>query len=89
MQRTVAVKIERSIFLLVLALGCAPLSASTMTERCRDIYDACLDGCRPPPGPPGVRPGETNTIAPPHDRDWQIDVASCTNSCNESAKTCR
>jgi hypothetical protein len=77
------------VAIALLLVSCAPLSASTMSERCRDIYDSCLDGCRPLPRPSTGRPPEPGQLPPPSSNDWQIDVASCTNDCNKASESCR
>lgn len=60
-------------WLLLLALsGCAPLNTLGMSEHCRRLYDACLNGCpRPPAG--------TQSSA------LQFEIAACTRACNERA----
>ena len=64
--------------LLLASTGCAPLFLAGRSEQCRRNYDACLNGC---PQPAQTQPG--------HTADLQIDVASCTNQCNEKAQSCR
>jgi hypothetical protein len=72
--------------LLLLALAaCAPLNASTMSERCRGVYDACLNAC---PKPQQLPPG-TPTPPPSLATNWQADIASCTDSCNKQSQSCR
>jgi hypothetical protein len=67
--------------LLVLALvvcgGCAPLFLAGKSEECRRAYDSCLNGCPQPSQNPD-----------PYVKDLQIDVAECTNACNEKARHC-
>ncbi len=59
--------------------GCATLNTSGMSEHCRRMYDACLNGC------PNARTPGPEVVTP----DWRIDVAECTNACNERGKSCR
>lgn len=67
--------------LFLLALGsCATLNTWGMSERCKDLYNACLNGC-PNPGARGNPPATGN--------DWQINVAECTDRCNKQAKSCK
>lgn len=56
--------------------GCAPLNPLTMREPCRTLYNECLNGCQKTTPP---RSGPT---------EWQIDLASCTNRCNDQARAC-
>lgn len=65
--------------LAVAAAGCATLNTSGMSEHCRRLYNACLNNC-----PNASTPGP-EVISP----DWRVDVAGCTNDCNERARTCR
>jgi hypothetical protein len=67
--------------LAALALGaCATLNTAGMSETCRRLYDACLDGC-----PRAVAPPDGSLAS----TDWRLDTASCTNSCNEQAPRCQ
>jgi hypothetical protein len=75
---------------VIVVTACAPLNASVMSDRCRDQYDACLNGCRPPPGPVnGAAPLDPGQQRPMSTTDFQIDVASCTNDCNRQSDACR
>jgi hypothetical protein len=83
--RTVNFPAVGALLLLAFA-ACAPINAATMSERCRESYDACLDGCRPPQR---SLPPESPIQPPPWKADLQIDTAACTDSCNKQAQTCR
>ncbi len=65
--------------LLLLISGCATINTAGMSESCKRLYDACLNTC------PGAVPG----VPPPPTTELQIDVAACTNDCNERAKKCQ
>ena len=62
---------------LVMLGGCAPLNTLTMREPCQAVYNECLNGCQ------RTAPKQTSPT------DWQIDVAACTNRCNDQARACR
>lgn len=68
----------RALLLLAVLGGCATLNTAGMSESCRRLYDACLNTC------PGATRG-----GPPPTGDLQIEVAACTNDCNERAKKCQ
>lgn len=68
----------RLVLGLVLLSGCATLNTSGMTESCRRLYDACLNGC------PDAR-----SPAPGQLQEWRMDVASCTDDCNKQARKCQ
>lgn len=65
----------------MLGWGCATLNTAGMSEHCRRMYDACLDACAKAQAPRPM-PSSGNNM------NWQIDVASCTNECNQRAKSC-
>lgn len=67
----------RAILLLLIS-GCATINTAGMSESCKRLYDACLNTC----------PGAVRGVPPPTS-DLQIDVAACTNDCNERAKKCQ
>ena len=64
--------------LVVLLSGCATINTAGMSESCKRLYDACLNTC------PGAARG-----GPPPTSNLQIEVAACTNDCNERAKKCQ
>lgn len=64
------------LFLLALA-SCATLNTVGMTPRCRDEYNACLNGCPKPRQNPNP-----NQISP------DFDTPSCTQECNSASKRC-
>jgi len=66
----------------LVGLSCATLNTSGMSEPCKRLYNACLDNCAKSQ-PPQPMPSSGNNM------NWQIDVASCTNSCNQQAKRCQ
>jgi hypothetical protein len=66
----------------VLGCGCATLNTSGMSEPCKRLYNACLDACSKSQLPPLVSTQGNNTT-------WQPEVASCTNRCNQQAKSCQ
>lgn len=68
-----------TVLLLALA-GCATLDTLGMSPRCRDEYNACLNGC---PDASTPQPGSLGN------RQLRPDVASCTFRCNERAQSCR
>lgn len=68
--------------LALIFCSCATLNTAGMTDHCRRLYDACLNACPSAPAPP---PGPViNNTAPA-----QVDVARCTNDCNERARSCK
>lgn len=68
---------------VLLLSACATLNTAGMSEACKSAYNACLNGC-----PDAPRQGAlTPTPKPPS--DLQIDVAACTNDCNERARKCK
>ena len=69
---------------LLLLTSCATLNTAGMSEACKSAYNACLNGCPDAPR----RGGIDSPIAHP-EADLQIDVASCTNACNEKARKCK
>jgi hypothetical protein len=64
---------------VLLTLGCASLNTAGWPDHCRKKYDDCLNLC-PNPGTPA--PG--SMVKP-----LQIEVASCTQACNERSKQCK
>ncbi len=70
--------------LLLLLAGCATLNTAGMTEACKSSYNACLNSCPDAPRQGGL---DSPIARPP--ADLQIDVASCTNACNERARNCK
>ncbi len=77
--------------LLVLFASCATLNTSGMSDSCRTLYNACLNRC------PSAQTASRRPIENPNgpaartdsSRALMVDVASCTNTCNDEAKTCR
>lgn len=69
-----------SLLLVGAGLACAPLRLTGKSEHCQRMYDACLNAC---PQPPRADP-----IAPKYN-DLQIDIAACTDRCNQDAKKCQ
>ena len=69
------------VVLCVLLPSCATLNTANMSEACRDAYNACLNSC--PSSNPRTPPGGTITT-----QSLQIDVAGCTNACNDRARSC-
>jgi hypothetical protein len=63
--------------LLLLLASCATLNTAGMSAPCRDLYNACLNTCP-----------TANPRVPPSQSSMQIDVAACTNDCNEKARSC-
>lgn len=59
---------------LLFSGGCAPLNTFTMSSNCRDAYNICLDGCRPP-----IRTSQ---------KDWDTQTPACVDQCNQQAKSC-
>ncbi|HUJ26635.1 MAG TPA: hypothetical protein VLW85_11495 [Myxococcales bacterium] len=55
-----------------------------MTEPCRQQYNACLSRC--PTATPNPA-GDANPHLVPQQE--QLDVAHCTQACNEQAKSCK
>lgn len=66
--------------LMLVAPGCATLNTAGMSESCRRLYDACLDGCPRANAPPDGSLAQTA---------WRTDVAACTDQCNQQAKHCQ
>ena len=65
----------------VLFPSCATLDTAHMSAACRDSYNACLNTC--PGASPRTPPGR-----PLSSQSLQIDVAACTNACNDRARGC-
>jgi hypothetical protein len=61
-------------------MSCAALNTAGMSDSCRRLYDACLSSC------PGVAPGTPPVQPGPN---TQIEIAECTQACNDRAKACR
>lgn len=80
----------RLAWLLSLA-SCATLNTSGMSDSCRTAYNICLNQC--PSAQAGARRPLDNQNGPAARWDTtqplMVDVASCTNKCNEGAKLCR
>lgn len=80
---------------LVMLAGCATLDTSAMTPLCRDLYNACLNGCRRespvtvgdnavPPGGSSRRDGD------PVGTNWaDSGTPGCVSGCNDRAKRCK
>ncbi|MDX2013891.1 MAG: hypothetical protein SFW67_27085 [Myxococcaceae bacterium] len=68
------------LLLTVVLSGCATIDTAGLSEACRRLYDACLSAC------PGVAPGSIPVSPGPN---TQIEIASCTQDCNDRAKACR
>ncbi len=75
----------------LLLLSCATLDSATMKEPCAVAYNACLNRCpsadsrsRRPEEPQTGPESRTDTLRP-----LMIDVASCTQGCNDEAKECQ
>lgn len=58
--------------------SCAPLHLLGKSEHCQKMYDACLNSCPKPKQSPD-----------PYVHDLQMDVAQCTQQCNEQANRCK
>jgi hypothetical protein len=78
-----------SLLTAMVLSACAPLNTLTLSEACRDTYNACLDTCRGTDGhvtapidstPPG-NAGNSN--------QWRPGLASCTDDCSKRANSCR
>ena len=61
-----------------LGAGCAPLFLAGKSESCRRLYDSCLNGCPQP-----------RKDTDPYTHELQMDVAACTEQCNEQARACK
>jgi hypothetical protein len=70
----------------VAILGCAPLNPATLPDACRSPYNSCLNSCQRPQPPPRGDPSPTTWHLVD---DEQVGIASCTNDCNERAKSCQ
>lgn len=70
------------LLLAVLLASCATLNTANMSESCRNLYNACLNTC--PSSNPRTPPGQAITT-----QSLQMDVASCTNACNDRARSCQ
>ena len=84
---------------LALISSRAAVDQSRLSEPCRALYNACLNAC--PQG--NGRTRGTGTLSGPtgdaintqygtprgNNTNLQIDVAQCTNRCNEEVKDCR
>lgn len=70
------------VIALSLVLGaCATLNTAGMSEQCKRLYDACLNTCPTAQQPlDHTRSSSGSSI--------QIEVAACTNDCNERARRC-
>jgi hypothetical protein len=66
--------------LALLFASCATLNTAGMSDSCRRLYDACLSAC------PGAAPGSPPITPGPN---LQIEVAACTQACNDRAKQCQ
>jgi hypothetical protein len=67
-------------WLLVLGLcGCATLNTAGMSESCKRLYDACLNTC----------PGASRDGRPVQGSLTQMEIAACTDRCNEQARRCQ
>jgi hypothetical protein len=71
----------RLAWLLLALAGCATLNTAGMSEACKRLYDACLNTC-----PTALSP--MNPTSTPN-TNLQIDVAACTNDCNDRARRCQ
>jgi hypothetical protein len=82
--------VSRGAFSIAAALlcACAPLSTLTMSDRCRDQYNACLDSCRGYDGDGLHMEGPVQTQQTP---TWMLraGTASCTDGCSKDSKTCK
>lgn len=80
---------RRALFLLL--ASCATLNTGAMSEPCRVAYNLCLNQC--PSAQSGTRRPLENQNGP--EARWDtthplmVDVASCTQKCNDDAKLCR
>ena len=87
----------RSLLLaaVVTLTGCATLDTSAMTPICRDLYNACLNGCRQPSplavGDNSVPPGgQVRRDGGPTNGAWADSATpGCVSGCNDRAKTCK
>jgi hypothetical protein len=67
--------------------SCATLNTASMSEPCRNQYNACLDNCQPP-GPASNRIPEGPPPNGPNVGELDFDTPSCVLDCNEQAKRC-
>jgi hypothetical protein len=84
-----------SLIAFALLASCATLDTGAMTPVCRDIYNACLNGCRRdspatigdnsvPPGGGARRDGD------PVGTNWgDSTTPGCVSGCNERGKRCK
>jgi hypothetical protein len=82
--------VKRWALLLAVALlgACAPLSTLTMSDRCRDQYNACLDSCRGTDGDGLHMEGPVQTQQNPGFM-LRSGTASCTDGCSKDSKSCK
>ena len=77
--------------LLLLLTSCATLNTDAMSASCRALYNRCLNRC--PPAETSSRRAVENPNGPPARWDTSqtlmVDVATCTQQCNDEAKLCR
>lgn len=76
--------------LLLLLTSCATLNTDAMSEGCRAVYNRCLNQC--PSAQSSTRRPAENPNGPQARFDSQqslmVDVAACTQTCNDDAKLC-
>ncbi len=71
----------------LLLLSCAPLDAVTLKESCATAYNACLNRC--PSAETTRRAKEPRVRTEPlRMPPAMIDVAACTQRCNDEAQAC-
>lgn len=85
----------KRLMTLAVLCSCATLDTSKMSDRCRTLYDSCLNTCsrdgagdRAPP-PPAMRPSQPPaSVTQNASTGPQMDIAGCTDRCNTQAKSC-
>jgi hypothetical protein len=65
---------------LLATTGCATLNTAGMSEPCKRLYNACLNGC---PNAAAPSPAALNSMP------VRTDVAQCVDECNKQAKSCQ
>jgi hypothetical protein len=74
----------RALAAVLLLCGCATLNTAGMSEHCKTLYNACLNGC-----PDAARPGNPNPPPTAVQTDINPQIASCTDACNRQARLCK
>jgi hypothetical protein len=76
------------LLLTLLSCACAPLSTLTMSDRCRDLYNACLNSCSGADGEARHLEGPASTSQTPN-FSLHTTEASCTSHCSSNANSCK